>query len=291
MINLKRILIIGANGHLGGYLSKRWNCIEWKEPMQDLAYKTLIELNPVAVVNASRKTDLKWCEENPLGAFKNNVEYQLHVFRQVKRAFGCSIPYVSMSSGCLWDGPYNIHGHPFYPDEPPNPQCFYAWTKAACDSIMLQESSISMPLLILRPRQLYSSINHPRNTLVKLSKYAKLLDTDNSMTSVSTLVKTLERIFETGHDACWNRIMHVYDLGITSPFKVAEVLYKYGVRKTKPLLLTKSDLDLWHKPKRVDVVMRDGFFEDLVKPNSIEDELDYHAKDLLLAIEREKLKS
>ena len=43
--------------------------------------------------------------------------------------------------------------------------------------------------------------------------------------------------------------------------------------RAKPERLEKNDLDSWHKPKRVDVVLADPFFETLAEPPRVEDEL------------------
>ncbi len=40
-----------------------------------------------------------------------------------------------------------------------------------------------------------------------------------------------------------------------------------------PEKLEKSEMDSWHKPKRVDAVIEDKFFEDLIKPPAVQNEL------------------
>jgi dTDP-4-dehydrorhamnose reductase len=268
----KRILLIGK-GHLGGFLQDFWKIpaeFHWTREMALLDAAALERLRPDAVVNVAGKTDLRWCEDNAAECFRCNTSAPLGVYRAVKTAFKGQVPYIHLSSGCVWDGPYRPDGKPFQPYDPPTPACFYSWTKSACDALMRAE--MTSPLLILRPRQVYSPLASPRNTLTKLVGYPKLLDTHNSMTSAETIAKTIEAALAPGESRCWGRILNVYERGHTSPFEVGVFLSEAGCRKS-PERLTKSDLDSWHKPKRVDAVIEDKFFEELVKPPSVQDEL------------------
>ena len=265
----KRILLIGK-GHLGGFLKQRWGLsadFHWTREMADLDEATLRKLDPEVVVNTAGKTELRWCEDNAAECFRCNAGAPVYVYRAVKAAFKNRVPYIHLSSGCVWDGPYRADGKAFQPFDPPTPACFYAWSKAACDAMLRAEST--SPLLILRPRQVYSPLASPRNTLTKLASYPKLLDTPNSMTSADTIAKTIEIALE---KPCWGRILNVYERGYSSPFEVGTLLAEAGVRKM-PEKLTKSELDAWHKPKRVDAVIEDKFFEDLVQPPSVQEEL------------------
>src|SRR5205823_4133626 len=97
--------------------------------------------------------------------------------------------YLHFSSGCIWDGPYDDNGKPFTPLHPARPAAYYSWTKAACDALLLGEDPENVA--ILRPRQVYSSLRSPRNTISKLNSYPKLVDTPNSMSSMDIIVKTV----------------------------------------------------------------------------------------------------
>lgn len=268
----QRILLIGK-GHLGSHLKQRWGVpdeLHWTSEMSDLSSFRLGSLAPDVVVNTAGKTDLTWSENNPSECFRCNVSAPISVYRAIKNSgLGCA--YVHLSSGCVWDGPYRQDGEPFGPYDPPTPACFYAWTKAACDALLMAEESRAHPLLILRPRQVYSPAVSPRNTLSKLNGYPKLLDTPNSMTSANTIASTIEAAIKP-HSAAWGRIMNVYEKGTSSPFEVGSLLADAGLR-ARPEKMTKDALDVWHKPKRVDAVIKDEFFEALVRPATVQDEL------------------
>ena len=281
----QRVLLIGK-GHLGSYLKELWKLpaeLHWTREMAELDAATLKRLNPDVVVNTAGKTDLRWCEDNAAECFRCNVSAPIGVYRAVKTAFNNKVPYIHLSSGCVWDGPYRPDGKPFQPNDPPTPACFYAWTKAACDSMLMDEAT--SPLLLLRPRQVYSPLAAPRNTLTKLNGYPRLLDTPNTMTSADTVARTIEIVLESKDAKVFNRILNVYERGVSSPFEVGTFLAEAGCRKP-PEKLTKSDLDTWHKPKRVDAVIEDKFFEELVKPPSVQDELKRNIKLYARAISR-----
>lgn len=268
----KKVLLIGK-GHLGSYLKDLWkipNELQWTREMADLDAATLKKLAPDAVINTAGKTDLRWCEDNPAECFRCNVTAPIGVYRAVKAAFNNKIPYIHLSSGCVWDGPYGADGKPFGPNDPPLPACFYSWTKSACDALMLREAAA--PVLVLRPRQVYSPLASPRNTLTKLNSYPKLLDTPNTMTSADTIAKTIEVALAAPDERIWNRILLVYEKGFSSPYEVGNFLAAAGTRKA-PEKLTKSELDGWHKPKRVDTVLYDEFFEKTFNPPTVQEEL------------------
>jgi len=271
MLN-KKVLLIGK-GHLGSYLQSLWQIpteLHWTREMEQLDAATLQRLNPEAIICTAGKTDLRWCEDNAAECFRCNVSAPVGVYRAVKKAFNNAIPYIHLSSGCVWDGPYRPDGKPFGPNDPATPACFYAWTKASCDALLMDEATA--PLLILRPRQVYSPLASPRNTLTKLNSYPKLLDTPNSMTSADTIAKTIETALHAIDTRVWNRILNVYERKPSSPYEVGTFLAQAGCR-SMPEKLTKSDLDSWHKPKRVDAVIEDLFFEELINPPLVQDEL------------------
>ena len=244
----KKVLLIGK-GHLGSYLQQLWNIpaeLHWTREMADLDVETLKRLQPEVVINTAGKTDLRWCEDNANECFRCNVSAPIAVYRAVKAAFGSRVPYVHLSSGCVWDGPYRADGKPFLPNDPAIPACFYAWTKAACDALMMDEAT--SPLIALRPRQVYSPQPSARNTLTKLNSYPKLLDTPNTMTSADTIAKTIEIVLESRDPKIFGRIMNVYERNPSSPYEVGTFLAQAGCR-AQPTKLTKSELDTWHKPQ------------------------------------------
>jgi dTDP-4-dehydrorhamnose reductase len=270
-----RLLLIGR-GHLGTFLRERLGVppeLHWKEELESLDAAALRRLAPDAVVNTAGKTDLGWCEAHADETFRCNVRAPLALWRAVQAALPERAPFIHFSSGCVWDGPYKEDGAPFEPDDPPRPACFYSWTKAACDALLLRETA-GRPLVILRPRQVYSPLNSPRNTLVKLRLYPRLIETPNSMTSAETIARTLERLLALPLARLpRGRIIAVYDRGITSPFEVGRMLAQAGLRE-EPARMPRAELDAALKPKRVDAVLHDAYFETLADPPEVGAELE-----------------
>jgi dTDP-4-dehydrorhamnose reductase len=268
-----RLLLIGR-GHLGAFLKHRLSVpddLHYTSELERLDVQTLSKLRPDVVVNTAGKTDLRWCEDNALETFRCNVSAPLNVWRVMQLAGLHESLFVQLSSGCIWDGPYDDQGKPFEPDTPPRPACFYSWTKASCDALLVREHG-DRPLCILRPRQVYSPLPSPRNTLSKLRTYPRLIDTPNSMTSAETIARTIEKVAAQPALFRSGRVLNVYDRGITSPFRVGNLLAQAGLR-AEPSRLTKTDLDQQLKPKRVDAVIHDAWFEELVRPPEVEAEL------------------
>ncbi|HWF43265.1 MAG TPA: sugar nucleotide-binding protein [Candidatus Kapabacteria bacterium] len=270
---MKKILLIGR-GQIGQALSKDladFSIHSWPHDLDDLSIDEIRSIAPDAIVNAAGKTNLAWCETNAREAIRSNLEAPIRLYKRIlthNREHSEKIRFVHFSSGCIWDGPYDENGNPFTPDSPPSPVCLYSWTKAAADSMLLQENSSSVA--ILRPRQIYSGSLSARNTLVKLMKYPRLVDTPNSMSSIEVIEKTLRYVLTSKDN--WSGVWNVYDQGIATPFEIGQMLASEGLRGM-PEKITKEELDRFHFPKRVDTVLHDARFEAAIRPNTIHSEL------------------
>lgn len=262
------ILVIGK-GHLGKIIAESLGaslCDGRLEDVPDLQldYAT-------CVINTAGKTDLPWCEENKEEASHVNSYLPVQLARRCKK-FGTN--FIQLSSGCVWNGPYDENKRPFTPTSPASPACHYTVTKVGCDEGLLQE--MKMPgskIAILRLRMPFSHVKSPRNLFTKLLGYKDLLDTPNSVTSSDVLCKTVKSLTFFAASPLWNRITCVYDLGTTSPYKIGQKLARTGLREA-PGILSKANLDTWHKPRRVDTVMYDDVFETAIRPESVDKMLD-----------------
>jgi len=247
--------------------------------MDDLTSEALEAIAPDAVINAAGKTDLAWCEANAREAMRSNLEAPVQLYQRMLAM--PEIRFIHFSSGCIWDGPYTREGKPFTPSEPPSPACLYSWTKAAADAMLLERDSER--IAILRPRQVYSGNRHPRNTLLKLQRYPKLVDTPNSVSSIGVIEKTLRHVTTATEN--WSGVWNLYDRGVTSPFEIGEMLWKAGLR-TQPLRISKEELDTFHKPKRVDTVLYDARFEAAIHPEEVRIVLANMIEELKTSMER-----
>lgn len=263
------IIIIG-NGQIGSALLdalSEHKILHWKKDIAELSEADIIAHKTQAVICAAGKTDLAWCEANPRETFRSNIEAPVELYQTIhalNNELVEPIRYLHFSSGCVWDGPYNEKGEPFTPEHPPTPAALYSWTKAACDELLLREDRNNVA--ILRPRQVYSPQNSPRNTLIKLLKYPQLVTTDQSLSSIDIIIKTVRYLLTAGLN--WSGIWNIYDKGITTPFAIGAMMAELGMREV-PTALEKTDLDAFHKPRRVDTVLYDERFERLIEPDEV----------------------
>jgi nucleoside-diphosphate-sugar epimerase len=266
---VKKILLIGR-GQIGSALAQRLTDFDvhvWPHDMDELTSDVLEVIAPDAIINAAGKTDLAWCEANARESIHSNLESPVRLYQRILQS-GRDIRFIHFSSGCIWDGPYDSNGQPFTPDAPPTPACLYSWTKAASDAMLLDLDPTR--IAILRPRQVYSGYEHPRNSLIKLLRYPKLIDTPNSVSSMDVIEKTVRYVLLNENN--WNGIWNVYDRGITSPLAIGELLWKAGLRE-QPFRISKAELDAFHKPKRVDTVLYDDRFETVIQPADVPSQL------------------
>jgi len=260
-------VIIGA-GHLGRYLSSvipEARLFEGR--MSDFEPG---QLGPRAIViNTAGKTDLAWCEQNWVDAFVTNAFAPSLLYAALR---GVGRRLIHLSSGCVWDGPFRTDGEPFGPLDQPSPACRYSESKVLGDELISRLGKDMRTWAILRLRMPYSSVGSPRNLFSKLLGYEQLIEDPNSVTSADTLARTIRHLIDEADSPLWGRISCVYDLGVTSPYLIGLGLAKAGLRAV-PTALEKSNLDTWHKPKRVNTVLYDELFEATIGPPAVEDEL------------------
>ena len=288
----KDILITGARGHLGCYLSSE-STFDYIGSLDSLTTDVLSQLKPKVIVNCAAKTDMIWCESNREECFYNNVKAPVALFKRVRHVLGQTAVFIQISSGCIWDGPFTKYGWPFSPNVFAEPQCVYTESKVACERALFEEKykEINVPgLVVLRPRLIFSDSHSSRNLLCKLLKYENLIDDYNSFTSCETIKKAVGWYVldaKSGQSCSTIAKTHnIYDIGVSTPYSIAVKLHMAGLR-TMPKKLDKSGLDAWHKPKRVNVIMQDEEFESKINPNYLEITLDKCIKSLAVKLQGE----
>ena len=128
----------------------------------------------------------------------------------------------------------------------------------------------------------------PRNTLSKLLRYPGLIDTPNSMSSTNIIVRTTKHLLDSLID--WQGSWSIYDRGHTTPYAVGVMLAEAGLREM-PEKITKDALDQWHRPKRVDAVLYDARFERIIRPETVEIELEKAIEEYREALEPQRPRS
>ncbi|MBS3090577.1 sugar nucleotide-binding protein [Candidatus Pacearchaeota archaeon] len=169
---------------------------------------------PDIVVNAIGKTgrpNIDWCESHKEETFEANVTIAENL------AASCSkkgIYFVHLGSGCIYRG--NNNGKGYSEEDEPNLQGqFYAKTK-----ILAEKRLKKFPCLQIRIRMPIDDRPHERNLIDKLVKYSKVLDAQNSMTTVPHMLSALEVLVE-------RKKTGVYNLTNPSTISPAEIMQMY----------------------------------------------------------------
>lgn len=199
------------------------------------------------VINCAAKTNIDWCEMNREETFQINT-LGADVVAKVAEAAGK--PLLHISSGCVQES--LTEDEVRTEEDAPHPLCFYAWTKVWAENLVLERAARgTLHALVLRPRQLLSSMVSPRNALVKMLTYDKFIDTPNSCTIVEDLMRVTDELLEKGATGLYN----VVNPGVTTPYRIAELLkvhLKPGMQFTK---ISKEELNKMTLATRIDAVL------------------------------------
>ena len=247
-----RILIFG-NGYIGNeYLNS--NVFEEvfmsdKDITRMGQIETEIErFKPDVVLNCAGRTNLEWCRDNPSDTIASNIAGPLNLLNVCKKYNIC---LVHLGSGCIFEG--DNKGQGFREQDKPAPQCFYTYTKAAADELLLRTGYKN--LLILRLRQPFSDKFHPRNLITKLLGYAKLITSPNSMTYLPDLILATRHLLEKKV----NGIFNVCNTGVISPYEIVLMAKEILGPQKDFTPISKSQLDEMDKKnnreKRVDAIL------------------------------------
>jgi dTDP-4-dehydrorhamnose reductase len=226
MENIK-ILVLGS-GFVGKPLAEYLKA--------DVSTKRLHEINEEdlapydVVINTAAKTNIDWCEVNRGEAFDTNVTQAVRIAKMVRGQ------YVFFSSGCIFN---SSEGEVNYEGEIPNPQCFYAYTKAVAEQLLYE---VKPSTLIIRPRLIVSEKSHPKNTIDKLLRYDKIITCQESVTVLEDLIKRFPDILYSAR--VQNMVVrNIFNEGTISPSEMMDI---FGHSHTK---ISKDELDLLTKGK------------------------------------------
>jgi dTDP-4-dehydrorhamnose reductase len=171
------------------------------------------KVKPDAVINTAAKTSIDWCELNKVEAFAVNTLGAMNVWKQCRKQ---GIFMCQFSSGCIFSS--RTVDEVWEEDDPPNPQCYYSWTKVWAENLLGRWPN----LLIIRPRVMISSRVDRRNTLAKWLTYSRFISDQNSVTVVEGLMPVLKRLIKRRISGTFN----IVNRGTISPLEVARMLKK-----------------------------------------------------------------
>lgn len=188
---MQKMLLFGSSGYIGGYLQQQYPGIVCpKGDIADRAFvmQALDEHAPDIVINAAGKTgrpNVDWCEDHKEETMRANVIGPLVLAEECLKR---NLYFVHIGSGCIYSGVSPEGG--FTEEMIPNfSGSFYSLTKFASD-LLLQR----FPVLNLRLRMPFDGTLSPRNLIIKLSKYSKVLDEANSLTYIPDFLRALDAL-------------------------------------------------------------------------------------------------
>jgi dTDP-4-dehydrorhamnose reductase len=213
-----KVLIFGSKGYMGGYFRRLYP--EAVCPSVDIADQQgvgecLDTEKPDVVINCAGKSgvpNVDWCEDHKLETVRSNVQGPLVLLEECAKR---SIYWVHLSSGCIYEG--DNEGRGFSEEDLPNYfGSFYSRTKGWTDQILKE-----FPVLQLRLRMPFDETHEVRNLIMKLKKYPKVLDAQNSITHVPDMLAATAKLIEKRATGIFNLV----NPGTISPYHVME-LYK-----------------------------------------------------------------
>lgn len=231
-----RVLLFGGRGFMGRqFLQVFPDAIL---PSADIAdaravAAALDEHRPDVVINAAGKTgtpNVDWCEEHKLETIRSNVTGPLVLLEECSKR---GIYWVHLSSGCIYEGQKRQEGQRGQrgtddvvgwteEDEPNFTGSFYSRTKAWSERTLREFTDRTDDrggILILRLRMPFDGSRHPRNLLVKLAGYPRVLDVANSITYLPDFLMAAQALIAKRATGIFN----VVNPGPISPYRIVEL--------------------------------------------------------------------
>ena len=163
-------------------------CAESRLENREAIIREIEQIRPQYIINAAGVTgvpNVDWCESNKQATLRANI---LGALNLADIGFLYGIHVTNFGTGCIYE--YDAQHQPktntgFKETDEPNFQgSFYSRTKVMLDKMLQSYPNV----LNLRLRMPVSTDFHPRNIIVKLSKYKKVINIPNSMTVLDDLL-------------------------------------------------------------------------------------------------------
>lgn len=163
-------------------------CAESRLENREAIIREIEAIKPQYIINAAGVTgmpNVDWCESNQQQTLRSNILGALNL-ADIGYMYGIHV--TNFGTGCIYE--YDEKHQPrtnngFKETDKPNFKgSFYSRTKVMLDKLLQSYPNV----LNLRLRMPISTDFHPRNIIVKLSKYKKVINIPNSMTVLDDLL-------------------------------------------------------------------------------------------------------
>lgn len=189
--------------------------------------KELETIKPDCVINAAGVTgrpNVDWCEDHKQDVLRANI---LGTLNLADITYQRNLHMIHFGTGCIYEYDAN---HPmgslkgFTEEDKPNyAGSYYSYTKAMLDQLLQAYPNV----LNLRLRMPISDEFHPRNLIVKITGYKKVVNIQNSMSVLSTLLPLISQMAERNLTGTYNFV----NPGVISHNEILD-LYKQYVDPT-----------------------------------------------------------
>ena len=186
---------------------------------------------PDVVINCAGKTSLEWCQDNKEMTYLVNTLGPINILESCKET---DAKFVHISSGCLFDGNDIIS----YEDSIPTPSVWYTHTKAWADEYISSYGYENY--LILRPRQLISSIPHPTNMITKFLSFKDFygIEEQNSITCIEDFSDMIDHLVDNDEAGIFN----CCNEDTLSPYEIACMIRDTLAHEMKVYAISYDDL-------------------------------------------------
>jgi len=241
-----RILIIGK-GFIGQRLQKELGCNISGRMLYSFrdVEKEVKKYNPKILINCigyTGKRNVDDCELDKDFTLSSNAFMPLALAEVALRN---NIKFVHISSGCIYsfdyskDRPIKEEKIPLYFD------LFYSRSKIYSERA-LEALSRKFDILVPRIRIPLDNRPHPKNTLTKLIKYKKVINTPNSVTYIPDFIRALKHLLRINAKGIYNVVNKG---GLKYPqlldiYRKFHPDFEYRVIDYKKLNLTRTNLIL-----------------------------------------------
>jgi dTDP-4-dehydrorhamnose reductase len=187
-------LILGKNGWIGGMLQeiltkqgKKYILCDSRTQDRAGFEKELLDNKITHVLNAAGVTgrpNVDWCEDNKIETVSTNVIGTLNA-AEICNKHG--VHHLLYATGCIfeYDDEHTIGGKGFTEEDVPNfGGSWYSYTKGALEPLL----KIYPTTCVLRVRMPISDDLGPRNFVTKISKYDRVVNIPNSMTTMTDML-------------------------------------------------------------------------------------------------------
>lgn len=228
---MKKVLLIGQDGMLGGELYNRLKSYTDKYEIYETTIQTLDicneaavlakvkEINPYYIINCAAYTNVDGCEVNyELAESVNGVA----VGNIARSAKAVDATFIQISTDYVFDG--NLNAEQAYTEDMlPNPVSAYGKTKLLGE----QNSKLAEKYYILRTAWLYGQGKNFVRTMLNASKtrdeVTVVCDQHGSPTSTTTLCEIIEQIMEKEPEY---GIYHSTNEGFTTWYEFTKNIYE-----------------------------------------------------------------